>query len=185
MATSPSGTQITPPRVPLIDDRTGQIDRAWYLFFYNLFTGSNVNSDVIAALQSALQSAPQVQQVSVGEVLQSIQTAVSGMQADIDQAWATAQIAQLAPVYAPPELSAYLTPPSTITVTGSPFSYQNTTTFPASVTVQGGTVSKVEFSRDGTTWYDVGTVAGMFSLSPSDRLRVTYTVAPTMTLIPR
>ena len=27
---------ITPPRVPLIDRRTGLIDRAWYLFFLSL-----------------------------------------------------------------------------------------------------------------------------------------------------
>ena len=29
-------TPITPPRVPLIDARTGLIDRAWYLFFLSL-----------------------------------------------------------------------------------------------------------------------------------------------------
>ena len=29
-------TPITPPRVPLIDSRTGLIDRAWYLFFLSL-----------------------------------------------------------------------------------------------------------------------------------------------------
>lgn len=30
-------TPITPPRVPLIDERTGLIDRAWYMFFISLF----------------------------------------------------------------------------------------------------------------------------------------------------
>jgi hypothetical protein len=30
-------TPITPPRVPLVDSRTGLIDRAWYLFFFSLF----------------------------------------------------------------------------------------------------------------------------------------------------
>ena len=30
-------TPITPPRVPLIDARTGLIDRAWYMFFISLF----------------------------------------------------------------------------------------------------------------------------------------------------
>jgi hypothetical protein len=29
-------TPITPPRVPLVDPRTGLIDRAWYLFFLSL-----------------------------------------------------------------------------------------------------------------------------------------------------
>jgi len=32
----PNVTPITPPRVPLVDSRTGLIDRAWYLFFLSL-----------------------------------------------------------------------------------------------------------------------------------------------------
>ena len=32
----PNITPITPPRVPLVDPRTGFIDRAWYLFFLSL-----------------------------------------------------------------------------------------------------------------------------------------------------
>ena len=37
-------TPITPPRVPLIDPRTGLIDRAWYLFFLSL---NNIASAVV------------------------------------------------------------------------------------------------------------------------------------------
>jgi hypothetical protein len=37
-------TPITPPRVPLIDPRTGLIDRAWYLFFLSL---NNIAAGVI------------------------------------------------------------------------------------------------------------------------------------------
>ena len=37
-------TPITPPRVPLVDPRTGYIDRAWYLFFLSL---NNVATSVI------------------------------------------------------------------------------------------------------------------------------------------
>jgi len=36
---------ITPPRVPLVDPRTGMIDRAWYLFFVSL---NNVANDVVS-----------------------------------------------------------------------------------------------------------------------------------------
>lgn len=50
--------------------------------------------------------------------------------------------------------------------------------------VDGGAVTSVEFSRDGTTWYDCGTVAGMFHLSAADQLRVTHAGAPTMTFAP-
>jgi len=31
-------TQITPPRVPIIDERTGAVSREWYRWFYNLYT---------------------------------------------------------------------------------------------------------------------------------------------------
>ncbi len=79
----------------------------------------------------------------------------------------------------------FLTAPSNIVVGASPFVYQNTTIYPADVIVSGGTVSEIAFSRDNVTYYVIGTTAGMFQLSPNDYLRVTYTAAPTMTLVPR
>ena len=75
--------------------------------------------------------------------------------------------------------------PSGITVTASPFTYQNTTAFNGDVIISGGTVSDIEFTRDNTTFYTVGFIEGVLRLSPSDRVRVTYTVAPTMTYVPR
>ena len=75
--------------------------------------------------------------------------------------------------------------PSNITVTASPFTYQNTTAFNGDVIISGGTVSNIEFTRDNTTFYDTGLLMGVLRLSPSDRVRVTYTVAPTMTYVPR
>lgn len=46
-------TNITPPRVPLIDQRTGLISREWYRFFLNLFqlTGSGQNTTSLTDLQ--------------------------------------------------------------------------------------------------------------------------------------
>jgi hypothetical protein len=46
-------TNITPPRVPLIDERTGLISREWYRFFLNLFTltGSGTNVTSLTDLQ--------------------------------------------------------------------------------------------------------------------------------------
>ena len=62
-------TPITPPRVPLIDPRTGLIDRAWYLFFLslnNIATGVvddvNLGADsisLIASYDAALQALAQ------------------------------------------------------------------------------------------------------------------------------
>ena len=70
-----------------------------------------------------------------------------------------------------------------ITLTGSPFTF--TAPVRGFVIVQGGTVSLVEFSRDGTTFYNYGTTAGPFPLSAADRLRITYTVLPTMIFVPQ
>ena len=41
---SPSATPtpVTPPRVPLIDPRTGLIDRAWYMFFLSMFNAASL-----------------------------------------------------------------------------------------------------------------------------------------------
>ena len=64
-----SPTPITPPRVPLVDPRTGLIDRAWYLFFLSLLNvatavvddpsvGSDVES-LLATYDAALRSVNQ------------------------------------------------------------------------------------------------------------------------------
>jgi hypothetical protein len=83
------------------------------------------------------------------------------------------------------EVSGRVILPFAITVGASPYTFQNTNTYPADVVVNGGTVSAVAFSRDNVTFYTVGQINGMFALSSYDFLRVTYTLAPTMTLVPR
>lgn len=53
----PNITPITPPRVPLIDPRTGLIDRAWYLFFLSLSTTQQViesNPDLGPSVESQI-----------------------------------------------------------------------------------------------------------------------------------
>lgn len=71
---------------------------------------------------------------------------------------------------------------SSISVTASPFVF--TTSIACVALVQGGTVSKVEMSIDGTNYFDTGVTAGAFTLKPQWNLRVTYSAAPTMTQIP-
>lgn len=48
MPENPNITQITPPRVALIDERTGAVSREWYRWFYNLYyaTGGTNNGAV-------------------------------------------------------------------------------------------------------------------------------------------
>lgn len=88
-------TPITPPRVPLIDPRTGLIDRAWYLFFLSLnniatgiiddsgltFSSESLIASYDAALQSVnqeLQTLPASQsaelQALINEVRQQLET---------------------------------------------------------------------------------------------------------------
>jgi hypothetical protein len=53
MPSPPNITNITPPRVPLIDERTGLISREWYRFFLNLFNlaGGGTNTTSLTDLQ--------------------------------------------------------------------------------------------------------------------------------------
>ena len=61
-------TPVTPPRVPLIDPRTGLIDRAWYMFFVSLVNAATLVYDgdvgpspesLIASYDAALQALAQ------------------------------------------------------------------------------------------------------------------------------
>jgi hypothetical protein len=73
-------TPITPPRVPLIDPRTGLIDRAWYLFFLSLNDAATAVIDdsgltfsaesTIASLEAALQAVNQELQTLPNDALQ-------------------------------------------------------------------------------------------------------------------
>ena len=47
MAGAINPTQITPPRVPFIDARSGAISREWYRFFLSLLTATQGNQDEI------------------------------------------------------------------------------------------------------------------------------------------
>lgn len=55
MATDINPTQLTPPRVPLIDERTGAIAREWYRFFLSLLTATQdgTAADVIGTSPDA------------------------------------------------------------------------------------------------------------------------------------
>lgn len=164
MATS---IEIIPPRVDFIDPRTGKIAREWFLFLLGLRQDTNGNGTAIGEIESLPVDL-------VGSRVDELASTVDGlgMAPTIDP---SADI--LATIY--PDSA------STITVTASPFSYSNVSSRLADVIVAGGGVSNLEFSRGGVTFYPTGSFYGVFPLSPGDILRVTYTTAPTMTLIPR
>jgi hypothetical protein len=65
-------TPITPPRVPLIDPRTGLIDRAWYLFFLSL---NDVASSVVASTDSIGPDS--------GSLIASLEAAINAVQQEL------------------------------------------------------------------------------------------------------
>lgn len=80
----------------------------------------------------------------------------------------------LAKLVAPPA-------PAAIVVGASPYTY----TAPSNgcVVVSGGTVSLVQLGRAGA-FLATGVTTGVFPVSAGDQIKVTYTVAPTMTFLP-
>jgi hypothetical protein len=83
-------TNITPPRVPLLDPTTGLISREWYRFFLNLFvlTGGGQNTASLTDLQLG---PPTPTQEDFGEVIVNIESA----QKQPTQEGALDQIAEL------------------------------------------------------------------------------------------
>lgn len=68
MATTPNITQITAPRVPLIDPRTGLMSREWYRFFYNQYviTGNGTGVTPVASGGTGLSAIPTNGQLLIG-----------------------------------------------------------------------------------------------------------------------
>lgn len=123
---SPTPPIITPPRVPLVDPRTGLIDRAWYLFFLSLnrattaiidesgitFTAESLVASVEAELQTLAQFAetlPPVVALPAPDVLtdccSGLVSQMAEMQKQIEAlallpAQVTAMLSQLADVSA-------------------------------------------------------------------------------------
>jgi hypothetical protein len=68
MATSPNATQITPPRVPIIDERTGAVSREWYRWFYSLYNivGNGLGVIPVASGGTGLSTIPTNGQLLIG-----------------------------------------------------------------------------------------------------------------------
>ena len=106
-------TPITPPRVPLIDPRTGLIDRAWYLFFLSLndvataviddsgltFSAESVIASYDAALLAVNQELQTLPPALVSEIAE-MQKQIEGLQSQpiLDIGAVNASIAALSTV---------------------------------------------------------------------------------------
>jgi len=71
--TSFNATQITPPRVPIVDERTGLVSREWYRYFYSLyaFTGGGTGILPIPSGGTGLGTIPTDGQLLIGDTASS------------------------------------------------------------------------------------------------------------------
>lgn len=69
----------------------------------------------------------------------------------------------------------------TAAVGTSPWIYTNESGYTQDMLVTGGTVSAIEFGRNGVFY----TAGGTLRLSPGDSARITYSSVPVVRLIPR
>ena len=76
-------------------------------------------------------------------------------------------------------------PRTTVTVTASPFTFTNTENCSIIAFIAAGTVTAIDFTRDGIVFDGCGLLAGQVSLNPNDKVRITYTIAPTMAYYPQ
>ena len=91
-------TPITPPRVPLIDPRTGLIDRAWYLFFLSLQNvATAVIDDVVGPSADALLASYDAALLSVNQELQT-QPSTSAVESQVAEIQKQIEALQVQPV---------------------------------------------------------------------------------------
>lgn len=68
-----------------------------------------------------------------------------------------------------------------ITPGASPWVLRNLTARPVKLIVSGGTVSDIQLSHTGSPFFTTGEIAGVFPLDVGEYIRITYSVAPTVT----
>lgn len=71
------------------------------------------------------------------------------------------------------------------TVGASPWTFANSNLSAVSMSVAGGTVTSISVSRNGQTAFATGLTNGMIDLKPGDAMTISYSAAPTVTMIPR
>jgi hypothetical protein len=145
-------TPITPPRVPLIDPRTGLIDRAWYLFFLSLL---NIATAVVD--DPAIGPSPESLIASYDAALQALAQNVDTQPAPVDlsaeltkqieaaglASYSAGLLSQVAEMQKQIEALNLLPPPSQGTVTA--------VTATAPVVSSGGTAPNISMPAANTT----------------------------------
>ena len=138
-------TPITPPRVPLIDPRTGLIDRAWYLFFLSLnqvATAVVDDSGLTFSAESVIASYDELLR-AVNQELQTLPPVVTLPVPDVLTDCCSALVSQMAETQKQIDALNLLPPPAQGTVTAV------TATTP--VVSSGGTIPDISMPAANTS----------------------------------
>jgi hypothetical protein len=171
-----TASNIPQPGAPFLVGRPEPISPVWWAFLLSMFqrTGGAGTPPVAITLDDvfALETVFGVQSTEI--------------EVDRSMVMAPIQDSSYLPemVFAPPVETSFAQMPSTVTVGASPFTYLATSR--QAVHVVGGTVSGASYAR-GTTSLPLAIAAGgqILEMNAGDALTITYTVAPTITVIPR
>lgn len=175
MNTSPSATPtpVTPPRVPLIDERTKLIDRAWYLFFLSLFrSAETANSaalgpsaeSLIASYDDALRALTNETETQPLQPVYEVAEMHNQVQALEKQPTLETLLAQIAELQKQVEGMQVVPPPREFKRSRYGSFYNTTTLTPAAInTAYGMTFNTTDISR------------GVYVGSPTSRIYVDET----------
>ena len=171
MTNPPNITQITPPRVPLIDARSGLISREWYRFFLNLYTKTSGSALSLEDLQLGPESNADVSQIE--QAVQSLSLLANTLQAQVATVANDLQALALTPVQTPPLRqrrygSFYDTTTQTAALANTAYAMTfNTTDLSAGVYI-GSPTSRVYVDRAGV--YNIQFSAQLDNTSGGDHI---------------
>ena len=141
MALAPiNPTQLTPPRVAFIDERSGAISREWYRFFLSLLTATQANQEdttvapdtvsLLATYDALLASATQASEITSDGMVASLESSLNSLQNAFG--------------VTPPDLGGTVTSVAAsggttgLTFTGSPITTSGTLTLDGTLAVANG-----------------------------------------------
>ena len=201
----PNPTQLTPPRVAFIDERSGAISREWYRFFLSLLTSTESNQQE-ASIAVDTNSLLATYDAMLASVAQVSETASNGMVTSLESSLISLQNAF---GVTPPDLGGTVTSVAAsggstgLTFTGSPITTSGTLTLGGTLAVaNGGTGTGTAFTagsivfagasgvygQDNTNlfWDDSNNRLGVGTAAPGYKLDVngTFGFAPGASVTP-
>jgi hypothetical protein len=150
MALAPiNPTQLTPPRVAFIDERSGAISREWYRFFLSLLTATQTNQDeaqlapdtssLLATYDAMLASATQTSAIASDGMVASLESNLNNLQNAFG--------------VTPPDLGGTVTSVAAsggttgLTFTGSPITTSGTLTLGGTLAVASGGTGQTSYTN--------------------------------------